>query len=124
MDHPARHVDGVSGPYRVTRHNRVVVLCFERLVELVAAQALLDPGQDSRAFSGPEDVPGLGLAVWLAMFSAGRLVVGVEMDGEHVRGVDELLQKREVRAAPAFADQLIRELGNQLMELSARVGSV
>jgi hypothetical protein len=44
------------------------------------------------------------------VFSAGRLVVGVEVDGEHVRGVEELLQEREVWAAPALADQLVRVL--------------
>ena len=42
-----------------------------------------------------------------AVQRARRLAVGVEVDGEHVRGVEKLLQEREVRAAPVLADQFL-----------------
>src|SRR5215203_3233322 len=116
VDDPARHVDGVPRPYRMTRHHGVVVPRLERFEELLARQALFDPGQDRRSFGGPEDVPRLGLAVWLAVLFLGGLVVGVEVDGEHVRGVEELLEEREVRAAPVLPDELLGELGDEVVE--------
>jgi hypothetical protein len=69
-------------------------------------------------------VPGLGLAVWLAVFCTRRLVAGVQVYGEHVRGVDELLQQREVRPAPASPHQLIRELDDEVVERLAGVFAV
>src|SRR5918998_609355 len=73
---------------------------------------------------GPEDVPRLALAVRLAVLLTGRLVVGMEVDGEHVGGVEELQQDREVRPAPALPDELVRELLDEVVEGTARVGAV
>src|SRR5215208_414548 len=116
VDDPTRHVHGVPRPYRVTRHHGVVVLDLERLEELLARQALFDPGQDCRFLGGPEYVPRFGLAVGLPVLFLGGLVVRVEVDGEHVRGVEDLLEEREVRAAPALPDELLGEPGDEVVE--------
>ena len=60
----------------------------------------------------------------LVVFTPGGRVIGVQVNGEHVRGVEELLQKREVWAAPAFADQLVRELFYQVVEFASGVLAV
>ena len=124
VDDPTRHVDGVAGPDRVPRHHRVVIFGLERLEELVAAQALPDAGDDRGVRGGPEDVPGLGLAVGGAVHATRGLVVGVEVDREHVRGVEELEEEREVRAAPALADEFVRELVGEVVQDSPLVGAV
>src|SRR5918999_1437522 len=116
VDDPTRHVHGVTGSYLVARHHCVVVSGLEGLEELLARQALLYTGQYRRALGGPEDMPGLGLAVGLAVFLTRRLVIGVEVYGEHVRGVEELLEEREVRATPALAYEVIREGGDEVVE--------
>jgi hypothetical protein len=48
----------------------------------------------------------------------------VEVDGEHVGGVEELEQDREVRPAPAFPDKLVRELFHEFVEDPSGVGAV
>jgi hypothetical protein len=105
-------------------HHGIVVSGLERFEELFAPEALFYAGQYRRALCGPEDVPRLGLAVGFAVFFARRLAVGVEVDGEHVRGVEKLLQEREVRAAPALADQFLGKLGDEVVERTSGVLTV
>src|SRR5215210_368830 len=124
VEDPTRHVDSVARLDPVPRHHRIVVLRLEGLEEFLARRVVLYAGQYRRAGLGPQDVPRLGLAVGLAVLSAGGLIVGVEVDGEHVRGVQELEQDREVRPAPAFADQLVRELLHEVVQRAAGVGAV
>src|SRR5919202_1366679 len=124
VDDPARHVDRVPRPHLVTGHHGVVVSGLERLEELLAPRTFSYAGQDRSALGGPEDVPRLGLAVGFAVLLARRRVVGVEVDGEHVRGVEELLEEREVRAAPPHADQLLGELGDEIVDRPPGVLSI
>src|SRR5918997_1680886 len=121
---PARYVHGVARPYGVAGHHGVVVSRLERLEELLAPEALFYAGQNRRVLGGPEDVPRLGLAVGLAVLLARRRVVGVEVDGEHVRGVEELLEEREVRAAPSRSDQFLGELDDEVVERASGVLAV
>jgi hypothetical protein len=54
--------------------------------------------------------------VGLVVEARRRLVVGVEMDWEAVRGVEELGEQREVRAAPPLADDRVRVRHHDLVE--------
>src|ERR687898_695050 len=116
VDDPARHIHGVPRSYLAPRHHSFVVFGLEGFEKFFPPQAILYPGQYRRPFGGPEDVPGFGLAVGLSVLLARHLVVGVEVDGEHVRGVEELLKQREVRAAPALPYERLRELGDEVVE--------
>jgi hypothetical protein len=60
----------------------------------------------------------------MVVLEPGGLVVGVEVHREHVRGVEELLEEREVWAAPAFADELVGVLQGEIVEGTASVGAV
>ncbi len=116
VDDATGNVDGVAGRDRVAGHGRVVILGLEGGAKVVLAEAGLDPGEDGGAGIGPEDVPGLGLAVGLAVHPPCRLVVGVEMDRQGVGGVEELVEDREMRAVPALADQLVGVFHHHIVE--------
>src|ERR671912_1672124 len=75
------HVYGVAGPDPAARHDGVVVLFPERCDELLAREAFLHPGEYRGVVGRPEDVPGLRLAVGLAVFRPRGLIVGVQVDG-------------------------------------------
>src|SRR5829696_1892516 len=124
VEDPARHVDGVARPDCVPWHHRVVVLGLEGSKELLSRGVVLYAGQDRRTRLSPQDVPRLGLTVGLAVLPSGGLVVGVEVDGEHVRGVEELEQDREVRTTPIPSHQLVRELLHEVVERASGVLAV
>src|SRR5215212_686137 len=121
---PAGHVYGVAGPNSVARRDGVVVLRLERRDEILSRAVLLDPDEYRRVVGRREDVPRLRLAVGFAVLFPCCLLVGVQVDGQHVGGVEELDQEREVRPAPALTDQLIRELLDELVERAPLVGTV
>ena len=104
--------------------DRVVVLGLESSKELLSRGFVLYAGQDRRARLGPKDVPRLGLTVGLAVLPSGGLVVGVEVDGGHVRGVEELEQDREVRTTPIPSHELVRELLHEVVERASGVLAV
>jgi hypothetical protein len=62
--------------------------------------------------------------VGLAVLPSGGLVVGVEVDGEHVRGVEELEQDREARTTPIPSHELVRELLHEVVERASGVLAV
>ena len=100
----------------IAEHDPVVILVEKRLPQLVFGEAGTDAGQDGGVRRGVEDMPGFGLAVRLAVDAARRLVVGVEVDGQEMRGIEELGEDREVRAAPASADDLIRVFRDDVVQ--------
>src|SRR5215210_491424 len=124
VQYPTRHVHGVAGPDSVARHDGTVLFGLERLDELLSREVLLDPGEYRRLVVRPEDVPRLRLAVGLTVLLPRGLVVGVQVDGQHVGGVEELDQEREVRPTPALPNQLIGERLDELVERAPRVGTV
>ena len=48
----------------------------------------------------------------------------MEVDGEHVRGVEELLEEREVRTTPVLSHELFGEIGYEAVERLAGVLAV
>ncbi len=80
-------------------------MSFEGLEEFLVAHPRLDAGQDGRLGCSPEDVPCFGLAVRLTVFTLGRFVIGMEVNGELVGGVEELEEQGEVWSLPTAADQ-------------------
>ena len=61
-------------------------------------------------------MPGFGLPIRLAVDAARRLVVGVQVNGEEMRGIEELGEDREVRTTPAGTDDLIGVFGDDVVQ--------
>src|ERR671921_601029 len=120
----SRLLNGVARPDSAARHDGAVVLGLESRNEFLSRQVLLDPGEYRRVGGGPQDMPCLRLAVGLAVFLPRDLVVGVQVDWQHVGGVEEFDQEREMRPTPALPHQLIRELLDEIVERAPRIGTV
>src|SRR5215210_3314824 len=124
MQDATRHVHSVTRRYVAPQHHGVVILRLESLEEVIVREVLLYTGEYRRALSGPQDVPGLRFPVELTVFLSRRLVVGMQVDGEQVGGVEEFDQEREMRPAPALPHELVRKLLDDLVQRASRVGTV
>src|SRR5215210_5823108 len=105
----AWHVHGVAGPDLLARHDGVVILGLERLDEPLSREAVLDTGEYRSVFGRPENVPRLRLAMGLAVLLPRGRIIGVQVDGQHVGGVEEFDQERKMWSTPALPHELIRE---------------
>jgi hypothetical protein len=66
--------------------------------------------------AAPQDMPGFGLAIRFGIDTLGGLVVGVEVNRQHVRRVQKLQQERKMWSAPSSADEFIWEIHDQIMQ--------
>src|SRR6188768_954833 len=115
MKRAARNVDGVACCNWIAEHHRIEILSLECRDQISLGNAGFDSGEDRRAFGGPENMPGLCLAIWLVIFLFGDHVARVKMDRQHMRSVEKLRQQWKMRSFPAFTDHLARILLDQLV---------
>src|SRR3954463_9333731 len=111
-----RDVDRVTSGNGIAVHDPIVILFEERLSQVIARIAGANPCQDRCARGGVEDMPGFRLAIRFTVNATRGFVIGVEVDREGMGGVEKLVENREVRAAPASTDDLMRELRHDVVK--------
>ena len=77
---------------------------FDPLGEFLSGNLTLESIVNESTRGRVEHIPHLGLAV-LSFFGQGKAVVGMNLDGQIVTGIDELDQNREIAESAAVGAQ-------------------
>ena len=96
------------------------------LLVLLGGDVLLETGIEVGSGLGIEDVPHLGLAE-LVMLALGHLIVGVDLNGEVLTGIDDLGEDGElavVLAGDLLAEDLLWHLLDDIGEAIAGPGAI
>ena len=95
VDAAGRKEEHISGSHIIAAEHGADFVFRHQFLKLLWSDAAIETAVEIGSLARTDDVPHLGLSLGVVTH-AGQLVIGMDLDGEIVVGIDELDQQREL----------------------------